>query len=94
MSEEQEQIGKGNGLTPDSTLKELFDFIKIDKGVNVMPVTLDQHPEDTRMMILIQGEHEMASVIMSKLMTLVNDIFDIEKQREQDDKPRIVLPGG
>jgi len=45
------------------------------------------------MMLLIQGEHETASVIMANLMTLVNDLRDTEDQREQDDKPRIVLPG-
>lgn len=90
MSEEKEKFN--NGLTPESTLKQVFDFIRIDEGVNVMPVTLAQDPKDTRMMILIQGEHKTASIIMAKLMTLVGDIFDIEKQRDQDDKPRIVLP--
>ena len=90
MSEEKEKFH--NGLSPESTLKELFDFIRVEEGVNVMPVTLDQDPKDTRMMILIQGEHETASVIMAKLMTVVTDLFDTEKQREQDDKPRIVLP--
>lgn len=90
MTEEQEEK---NGLTPDSTLMEVFDFIKVPEGVRVHAVTLAQEPKDTRMMILIQGEHETASVIMAQLMTLVNDLRDTEDQREQDDKPRIVLPG-
>lgn len=90
MSEEKEYK---NSLTPDSTLDEVFNFIKIDKGVRVHAVTLKQEKKDSRMMILIQGEHDTASVIMANLMTLVNDLEDTEKQREQDDKPRIVLPG-
>ncbi len=92
MSEEKEEKFD-NGLSQESTLKEMFDYIKVDKGVNVMPVTLGQDDKDTRMMILIQGEHETASVIMAQIMTLVNDMFDTEKQRVEDDKPRIVLPG-
>jgi len=92
MSEEKEEKFN-NGLSPDSTLTEIFDYIKVEEGVNVMPVTLGQDDKDTRMMILIQGEHETASVIMAQIMTLINDMFDTEKQREQDDKSRIVLPG-
>ena len=89
MSEEKE-----SGLTSDSTLKEVFDFIKVPTGVTVKAVTLEQDPKDTRMMLLIQGEHNTASVIMANLMTLINDLKDSEKQQEQeDDKPRIVLPG-
>ena len=90
MSEEKEEK---NGLTPDSTLKAVFDEITADEGVRVVAVTISQEPKDTRIMILIQGEHDTASVIMANLMTLVNDLEDTEKQREQDDKPRIVLPG-
>jgi len=90
MSEEKEY---DSGLSPDSTLKEVFDFIKVPEGVRVHAVTLEQDPKDTRMMLLIQGEHETASVIMANLMTLVNDLRDTEDQREQDDKSRIVLPG-
>ena len=90
MSEEKEEK---NGLTPDSTLEAVFDEIMADEGVRVVAVTISQEPKDTRMMILIQGEHDTASVIMANLMTLVNDLEDTEKQREQDDKPRIVLPG-
>ena len=90
MSEEKEEK---NDLTPDSTLKAVFDEIAADEGVRVVAVTISQEPKDTRMMILIQGEHDTASVIMANLMTLVNDLEDTEKQREQDDKPRIVLPG-
>ncbi len=90
MSEEKEEK---NGLSPDSPLKEIFDEIAADEGVRVVAVTVSQKPKDTRMMILIQGEHDTASVIMANIMTLVNDLEDTEKQREQDDKPRIVLPG-
>ncbi len=90
MSEEKEY---DSGLSPDSTLKEVFDFIKVPSGVRVHAVTLEQDPKDTRMMLLIQGEHETASVIMANLMTLVNDLRDTEDQREQDDKSRIVLSG-
>ena len=89
MSEEKEET---NGLTPDASLKEVFDEIAVDEGVRVVAVTIQQEPKDTRMMILVQGEHDTASVIMANLMTLVNELEDTEKQREQDDKPRIVLP--
>ncbi len=89
MSEEKEYK---NNLTPDSTLDEVFNFIKTDEGVRVHAVTLKQEEKDSRMMILIQGTHETASVIMAQLMTLVNDLRDTETQREQDEQPRIVLP--
>jgi len=83
-----------SGLTKDSTLKELFDFIAVPEGANVMPITLSQKKDDTRLMILVQGEHKIASVIMAQLMTVLQDMSDTVAQAEQeDDKPRIVLPG-
>ena len=85
---------KTNGLSEESTLQELFDHIAVSEGVNVMPVTLKQDENDTRLMIIIQGRHDTASVILAQLMTLVQDMFDTAEQVEKDsDKSRIVLPG-
>ena len=85
---------KTSGLSQESTLKELFDFIAVNEGVNVMPVKIKQDEHDTRLLIVIQGHRDTASVILAQLMTVIQDMFDTSEQAEVErDKPRIVLPG-
>lgn len=93
MNEEEKEEVYSSGLSRESTLKEVFDHIAVKQGVNVTAVTLEQSEHDTRMMILIQGEHKTASVIMAQLMAHIGDLSDTAKQKEQDEQPRILLPG-
>lgn len=67
-------------LSTNPTLQELFDFIQVDEGVRVLPVTVRQTQEDTRLFIAIQGEHEMASFMMAELMAHVNNLYDLSQQ--------------
>lgn len=93
-------------LTPDSSLKEVFDFIyNHEVDVQVMPVTLSKNTDTTaRMMILIQGKHNTASVIMANLMASIQEMHDLATQKEAEqaiiapdgeplsDEPQIILP--
>lgn len=89
MSEEEKV-----GLDRNSTIDEVFNHIAVTEGANVIPVTVKQKPHDTRIMVLIQGQHDIASVIMAEIMTLLQDMSDTVKQQEQNDGgPSIVLPG-
>lgn len=82
------------GLTPDSTLNEVFEHIRVEGDLRVIPVTLKQDAKDTRQMILLQGDHEMVSIMMAQLMTTVQDMSDTAAQQgKKDDESRIVLPG-
>lgn len=93
-------------LTPDSSLKEVFDFIydpEID--VQVMPVTLSKNDdENARMMVLIQGKQQTATVIMANLMTYIQEMHDLAEQKAAEqaivapdgeplgDEPKIIVP--
>lgn len=69
-------------LTPDSTLKEVFDFVHDDEhDVRVLPVTLTKKNDKiARMMILITGKTETANHIMANLMTTVQEMYDLAEQ--------------
>ena len=88
MTEEKE-----NGLSKDSTLTEVFDFIDMEEGgVNVIPVTVEQDDHDTRLAIFIRGEHGLASFLMAQLMTEIQNLFDLQQQAEaraMEDGPQI-----
>ena len=90
------QPEKNNGLTNDSTLTEVFNFLEVpEEGVQVVPVTIQQTETDTRLAILIRGDHEMASVIMARLMTEINDLSDLAEQRAANppEQSQLVVPG-
>jgi len=78
---EEEATPQKNNLPDDPTISQVFEFIDISGGaVQVMPVTIDQSPLDTRLAIFIRGEHETASTIMAKLLSDVQDLFDMQEQ--------------
>ena len=81
------------GLTPESTINEVFNFLDVDEtGAQVVPVTIKQQSDDTRLAIFIKGEHQIASTIMAELMTRVEELFDLaaQAQAEGDAEPTIV----
>lgn len=70
-------------LTQNSSISRIFNDLKIpDTGINVRPITLQQDADDTRMMILIRGEHATASFIMAELMSKIQELFDLQAQAE------------
>ncbi len=80
-------------LTPENTVNEYFEFF--DRGeapVQVVPITIKQQTDDTRLAIFIHGEHELASIIMAELMTKIDDLFDAQAQAEAsvESKSRII----
>lgn len=83
-------------LSEDPTLSELFEFIKTEGGVRILPITVKQDENDTRLLLAIQGEHRTASIIMAQLMTEVSDLHDLSEQEEageNEQKPKIIVPG-
>jgi hypothetical protein len=86
MSEEE----KGNGLSKDSTVNDVFEFLDLTGGgVRVVPLTIDQDEKDTRLLMVIRGEHNTASTIQALLMEKVQELFDLQTQAEASEKPRI-----
>lgn len=83
------------GLTPESTITEVFGFLNAGEGVTgaqVVPVTVKQQDDDTRLCIFIKGDHATASTLMAELMTRVEELFDLSKQAEAegDSGPSII----
>ena len=85
-------------LSKNSTLQEVFDFIRNDEAdVQVQAVTLteatDKHAE---LMLLIQGKADTAQHIMANLMTAVQDMHDLSEQRhvapeQEEPQPAVII---
>jgi hypothetical protein len=70
-------------ITPETTLSEIFEFLdRGENAVQVVPMTVKQQSDDTRLAIFIHGEHDAASVIMAELMTRIDELFDLQAQAE------------
>jgi len=81
-------------LTPENTVNEFFEFFERgENAVQVVPVTIKQQEDDTRLAIFVRGNHEAASVIFAELMTRVDELFDMQAQveasRESESSPII-----
>jgi hypothetical protein len=80
-------------LPEDPLISQVFEFIDLSAGaVQVMPVTVAQAPDDTRLALFIRGEHDTASIIFAKLMGEIQDLFDMQQQADADDNQTIVTP--
>ena len=93
MTEEQKE--EGSGLDEHSTITEVFDFLEVPEGgVQVVPVTISQNQVDTRLAIFIRGDHEIASIIMAKLMVEIDDLCDLAEQRAANppEKSKLIIP--
>lgn len=80
-------------MTPENTLNEFFEFFdRGENAVQVVPMTIKQQQDDTRLAIFIRGEHEAASVIMAELMTKIDELFDMQAQVEasRESEPSII----
>jgi hypothetical protein len=80
-------------ITPENTINEVFEFF--DRGnnaVQVVPTTIKQQTDDTRLAIFISGNHDEASIIMAELMGRVQELADLQDQAEAavEQEPRII----
>ncbi len=72
-------------LTPENTVNEFFEFFdRGDNSVQVVPITIKEQSDDTRLAIFIHGAHEPSSVIMAALMACVNELFELQEQSEAE----------
>ena len=92
-------------LSPDSTLSELFDFLRPEEGCKVQPVSLAKREDGkSDLMIAITGSYDEANIIMANLMTYVTEMEAVAEQRNVDaeilgtdgkalkDEPTIIVP--
>lgn len=82
-------------LGPDSSIRELFDELEVEEGVNVVPVTISKAEDNiARNMIVICGAREEASLILANLMQYVDELYAATVQAmtetEADDSSIIV----
>ena len=66
-----------NGLSPESSVNDVFDFIDAGDGLRVIPLTVKQQEDDTRLAIFIKGEHGIASMMMAELMLRIEEMHDL-----------------
>lgn len=76
MSDSDEQ--EPNGLSPQSTLEEVFKYIETGEGgVQVLPVTVSKQTDArAQLMIIIQGQNAMAHSILANLMMQVANMHE------------------
>lgn len=79
-------------MTPENTVNEFFEFFdRGENAVQVVPITIKQQEDDTRLAIFIAGEHEAASAIMAELMTRIGELSDMQAQVEASREPESVI---
>jgi phosphoribosylcarboxyaminoimidazole (NCAIR) mutase len=86
-----------SNLGPDSSIRELFDIVQVEEGVNVVPVTISKADDNiARNMIVICGSREEASLLTANLMAYVDQMYAAVEQaqadKEAEDEPSIVVP--
>ena len=81
-----------NGLSPESSVNDVFDFIDAGDGLRVIPLTVKQQEDDTRLAIFIKGEHGIASMMMAELMLRIEEMHDLAEQGQatKDAAPTII----
>lgn len=87
-------------LTKDSTIKEVFEFIKNpDVDVQVQTIAISSNIDIcAQYMILIQGKQKTARVIMANLMATIQEMHDLAERTEKtfegvapSDESKIIL---
>lgn len=100
MSEKEKKLG------PNSTIRELFDAVRVTEGAKVFPVTVceDMEGDYSELMLMISGKYKEATAIMANLMTVVNAMHEQAEQMRRsglidaagkpiEDEPAILVPG-
>lgn len=66
----------------DTTLGDLFQRTYQEGGATAVPVSVTINSEGkSQYLLVVQGEHELASLIMARLMTTIDDLHSIAKQQ-------------
>ena len=84
-------------LTPDSSIKEIFETVMPEEGMRVIPTQIPAPPGKSNLAILISGSAAEANVLMANLMSYVTDMHEISQQHEaemesKEDAPSIIVP--
>ena len=81
-------------LPDNPTLSELFTYYGIeDGGCRVVPLTIQEDPADTRLLLLVRGEQMTASVIFSEVWNRITEMSQqAEQQKANDDGAGIITP--
>lgn len=70
-------------LPSDPKLSELFEYYDIEGGfVRVVPLTVQEDERDTRLMLLVRGDVQTASLIFSEVWDRIIELSQIEQQQE------------
>ena len=70
-------------LPADPLVSELFQYFDMEgAGVRVAPVTIQEDPQDTRLLFLVRGEHTTASLIFAALYERLEELSAVEQQQE------------
>lgn len=73
-------------LGPDSSIRELFEELEVEEGVNVVPVTISKAEDDiARNMIVICGSRAEASLILANLMQYVDELYAATEQAKANE---------
>ncbi len=87
-------------LSPDSSIKEVFEAVVPDEGMRVLPTQIPAPDGKAYLAILIAGKAEDANVCMANLMAYVTEMHEISQQAEAEaangepatDEPSIIIP--
>jgi hypothetical protein len=83
-------------LSKDSTIKEVFEFIKnpeVDVQVQTIAIS-DNLDTCAQYMVLIQGKQKTARVIMANLMATIQEMHDLAEKTVEgvpSDESKIIL---
>jgi hypothetical protein len=79
-----------NKLGPDSTMREIFDYIRPDTGCKVQAVKLEDR-DDGRVdfMLMITGTEAEAAIITANLMSYTDEMYQIGEKIESGE----IVPG-
>lgn len=91
-------------LSPASSIAEIFDAVRPDEGMRVLPTQIPAPEGKANLAILITGSEAEANVLMANLMAYVTDMHEISQQKEAEaalvgangepieDEPAIIVP--
>lgn len=76
-------VEEAGPLGPESTLKELFDEIRPEKGARAVPITMgDAGPGRAEMLIALSGRDQEVHILMANLMSYVDEMYQVAEQHQ------------
>lgn len=92
MSEEKKKLG------PHSTMQEIFDFIRPEKGVKVQAIRMSDRDDGiSDICICLTGSEMEADVLAANLMSYVDEMYMLAEQvakneEQQNEQPANDIP--